>query len=229
MKFNFSRLKWLPLFSGFVLLTSCSSMKPGESDSSSAPDQQVTANNQNEAAQDSAQPRIKAKDPMNGITAPLSLIKIYAEVNTLLENKNFDKAVEALKKAQVDHPESSGPGYRLARVYMVQGRNDLALDSVETALSIKPDNYVALNLKAILLKENGEFDKSLSAYQKALEVYPDYLAGHLNLAILADIYLYQPELALKHFETYLMLKSETEEPEDKKVTGWVADLKRRLQ
>lgn len=169
-------------------------------------------------------PRPIAADPMKSVTVPLALIKAYDEVTTAIKNNSPDEAIIKIKQLQTQYPALSGPSYRLARIYLDLKKYDEALDSVETAISINQNNYYAYNLKAIVLREKGEFEKSKQAYLKALEIYPDYVNGHLNLAILADIYLYDLALALTHFETYLLLT----QADDKKVEGWVIDLKRRM-
>ena len=54
---------------------------------------------------------------------------------------------------------------------------------------------------------------------------PDVADLHYNLAVISEIYLLDLSAALSHYQRYTELAAE----EDKAVTGWMADLQRRLQ
>jgi tetratricopeptide (TPR) repeat protein len=70
----------------------------------------------------------------------------------------------------------------------------------------------------------GKFSQAESAYQQAVRFDPNYANAYLNLGVLFDLYLQQPQKALDAFEKYLEL---TAAP-DKKVLSWVSELKARL-
>jgi len=173
-------------------------------------------------------------DPMKAVILPLSLIQGYDEVSNLILQKKTQQATVKLNQLQLQHPEFSGPSYRLARINQQQENSSGAMAAINIAIKINPKNYYALNLKGLLLRENVEFEGSKQAYLEAIKVYPSHSNSQLNLAILADIYLYDFELALKHYEKYKRLILKTENCADcsakrqKKVTGWIADLKRRM-
>ncbi len=59
---------------------------------------------------------------------------------------------------------------------------------------------------------------------RALELQPDYADAHLNLGILLELYLQQPQAALEHYARYHQLEGD----QDKRVNLWITDLKRRL-
>lgn len=61
------------------------------------------------------------------------------------------------------------------------------------------------------------------SYESAIRIDENYAPAHYNLAVLADLYLHDPVLALKEFETYQTLLPEP----DKKVNGWIIELQRR--
>ena len=173
-------------------------------------------------------------DPMKSVTLPLPLIKGYDEVSSLMAQKSYSLAINKLKMLQDSHPNYSGPSYQLALVYQQQKDLDTALVAINSAIKINPLNYYAFNLKGLLLREKGAFDASLEAYLQAIKIYPNYADSQLNIAILADIYLYDLELALMHYERYLQLIAQAEttplnpKNDEKKVSGWIADLKRRI-
>ena len=173
-------------------------------------------------------------DPMKSVSIPLSLIQGYDETTNLLLQKKNQKAVNRLEQLQQSHPDFSGPSYRLARVYQLQEKSTEAISAINFATKVNPNNYYAFNLKGLLLRENGDFEGSKQAYLEAIRIYPNYLNSELNLAILADMYLYDLSLALKHYERYMQLAKQLETSGDKhtikqkKVSGWIADLKRRM-
>ena len=57
----------------------------------------------------------------------------------------------------------------------------------------------------------------------ALASFPDYLPIHKNLGILCDLYLNDPECALKQFEIY-----SERMPADAQVKIWIAEVRTRL-
>lgn len=77
----------------------------------------------------------------------------------------------------------------------------------------------------IELRRQGKFQEALAAYRQALMLQPDYALAHLNLAILLDLYLAQPEEALSHYRRF----QELSPTPDEQVAAWITELERRLQ
>jgi tetratricopeptide (TPR) repeat protein len=82
---------------------------------------------------------------------------------------------------------------------------------------------VANNELGLLYRKEGKFNAARTAYENAIQKHPDYLPARKNLGVLCDLYLHDFNCALEQFEGYLELQ-----PDDKTVTIWVADVKRRL-
>jgi len=216
----------------FSLVSACSGLKTIEStqptEPSAATDQ---TGQQSESGQpDSGQAGASIKpvlpmvaDPM-AEQLPLDLIKAYDQVTSLLKSNETAQAIAKLEQTQVVFPKNSGPSYRLARIYLDQKDYAKALAAIEISLGINSKNYYAHNLKGVILREQGEFEKAKQAYLTAVATYPRHPESHLNLGILADIYMYDLPLALEHYEYYLQLIQN----DDKKVSGWIMDLKRRM-
>ncbi len=61
-----------------------------------------------------------------------------------------------------------------------------------------------------------------ASYLAAIAADDNYAPAHRNLAVLADLYLDEPQLALHHMERYAALVGD-----DKQVAGWVTELRRR--
>ncbi|MFQ5981897.1 MAG: tetratricopeptide repeat protein, partial [Woeseiaceae bacterium] len=91
------------------------------------------------------------------------------------------------------------------------------------ALIIDPEHPVVLNQLGMLLRRQGKFVEAEAAYLKAVTASPDYALAHYNLGVLNELYFQRLDAALQHFERYQEI-----EGEDKQVTKWIADLKRRL-
>ena len=163
-------------------------------------------------------------DPMADKVIPLSLVKGYDQVNHLVKKKATSSAMQLLHQLQQAHSRHSGPSYKMAGLYYRQSSFDKALAAIEKSLAIDSKNYHAHNLHGILLRSAGKFQQAKAAYLKAIALYPGFSKGHLNLAILADIYLYDLGLALKHYQQYQLIAGDKE----RKVAGWIIDLKRRM-
>jgi len=67
------------------------------------------------------------------------------------------------------------------------------------------------------------FAEAEAAYRHTIAVQPDYAPAYLNLGVLYDLYLAEPQKALEQFEHYLTLAGD-----NKQVAGWVVELKKRV-
>lgn len=222
----FRVLKLLLIYMSIATLAGCA----GFGDKDASHPQQVTTNNTVGEGEDNAdnsqdQPtkREKLPDPMRK-ELPLKLIKGYDDATNRLNQKDVDGAIAILTELQISFPEYSGPTYRIARIYFEDRQFQQAIDAIDASLVIDPNNYYTWNLKGVILREQGAFAQAKQAYLKSIEIYPDHAQTHINMGILADIYLYDLNLALHHYQEYLQLIDN----EDKTVSGWILDLNRRI-
>ncbi|QGX41217.1 hypothetical protein [Permianibacter aggregans] len=149
---------------------------------------------------------------------------------------SFDEAVAAMKKGQHDtalakfaavRAQSSRylPAYlNTALILRQQNKPKAALEMVESGLAVRAGDARALSLKGLLLREQGELQQAKASYLLAISSAPNYAPAHRNLSVLADVYLDEPALALRHMEQYAQLT-----PEDKDVENWLIELRRRVQ
>jgi Tfp pilus assembly protein PilF len=142
---------------------------------------------------------------------------------TLMNDSKNDKAVELLTKVVERKPGVTAPYINLALAYMRMGKLAEAEQSLKTALEIFPSHPVASNEYGLLLRRLGRFEESRVIYEKTVAKFPGYLPAHRNLGILCDLYLNDPECALKQFEIYSNGAST-----DAQVKIWVAELHMRL-
>ena len=92
------------------------------------------------------------------------------------------------------------------------------------ALARNPSNAVAANELGIALRRQGKFPQAEAAYQRTITADPNYAPAYLNLGVLYDLYLGEPQKALDSFEHYIQLAGE-----NKQVAGWVVELRKRVQ
>jgi len=122
------------------------------------------------------------------------------------------------------HPDLTGPRLDLAIVYAATERPCEAEALFRQVLAADPDHAVAHNQLGILLRRAGRFEAAREEYEAALQADPSLADAVLNLGVLYDLYLQQPAEALAQYQRYQDLRDE----EDKEVTLWIAELKRRL-
>lgn len=238
MKFNKPLLAILMLL---TLLSGCSSNPEKPSDTKVAeklPVKEATLKTEGET--DKAAPDLtKAAIPSNVLPAGPVTPNPYlqnpqkfseqVEVNfhaavASMQQKNWDHAEATLKQLAEKNPKLSGVYLNLGIVYRNKGDTEKAAAEFNRAISANIKNVDAYNQLAVLKRESGDFNAAEGLYQKALGIWPFYPEGHKNIAILYDLYLGKPELALPHYQAYQQLLPAP----DKQVDSWVADLQRRL-
>ena len=80
-----------------------------------------------------------------------------------------------------------------------------------------------LNQQGVLQRQQGRFAEARQSYEDAIAADPAAVAPVLNLAILSDLYLGEPALALALYQRCLELS-----PADAPALGrWVAEIKAR--
>ncbi|WP_096281368.1 tetratricopeptide repeat protein [Marinobacter sp. LV10R510-11A] len=105
-----------------------------------------------------------------------------------------------------------------------QGDVSAAIDAWQLAVELNPDDAVTHNNLALLLKQKHRFSEAAALLETGLESSPEVAELHYNLAVISELYLLDLNRALTHYQRYQTLSAS----EDKKVTGWIADLERRL-
>ena len=105
----------------------------------------------------------------------------------------------------------------------ISGDDQATEGHITDALIIDPEHPAALNQLGMLLRRQGKFIEAEAAYLKAVTASPDYALAHYNLGVLNELYFRRLDAALQHFERYQEIQGD-----DKQVTRWITDLKRRL-
>lgn len=148
----------------------------------------------------------------------------YDAALAAMRAENWLQAELELQQLIEDEPGFPGVWVNLALVYEHDGRRRDARQALEQALAIAPGFPPANNELGRVLREEGDFAGARSAYERALATDPANAIAHLNLGILLDVYLRQPDEALAHYNQYQATRTEPDET----VSRWIVDLERRV-
>ena len=141
-------------------------------------------------------------------------------------NNNDDATAEHIfNEFLQDTPELAGPYTNLALIYFKKKEYDQSLELVNKALLRNPKQAQAYQLRGQIFLAKRKINDAKKDYIKAIELKPDYINAHYNLALLNDIYLQEIALAIKHYEIYLSLINEPDETTQE----WVNHLKGALK
>lgn len=174
-----------------------------------------------------AQPVVRAPNPylIDPPEVPAAARKRFQAAQTALDQQQWELAETDLLWITEHYPQFSGPWLNLAMLYRQTENADKVESAFQQALGANPKNIAAYNEYGIYLREAGRFEEAKSIYLKALAVWPDSPATHINLGILYDLYLGNLEQALVHYRIYQALQDQP----DRRVEGWIVDTERRLE
>ena len=150
--------------------------------------------------------------------------KTYVEGLKAARSGESKQAIHLLKTTTQTHPAFSPAYTNLGLQQLKLKKLDEAEASFKKSIELKPKNSISYQHLGVLYRFKGEFGDAKDMYNKALELDSDYAEAHLNLGILLDMYLYDFETALEHYEKYQSLV----EKKDKNVAKWIIDIKRRI-
>jgi len=140
-----------------------------------------------------------------------------------LRKGNLDSAQTRFQQLSAQYPALGGPVVNQAIALRKQGKLQEAYDLIQANLLQHSKNPHLLNELGVVSRKLGKFRQAQVSYESAIRVDDRFATAHYNLAVLADLYLHDPALALKEFETYQTLIPEP----DKQVSGWIIELQRR--
>lgn len=147
----------------------------------------------------------------------------FARALTAMRAGRDAEAAQRLQALAAAYPDLGGIQANLGLIHARAGRSKDAEQAFTAAVRISPEQPAYYNLLGVFQREQGEFVKARKAYEQALSHDPAYGPAHLNLAILYDIYLWEPDKAMIHYEQYRQLVPESAP----QVTKWLADIKAR--
>jgi tetratricopeptide (TPR) repeat protein len=148
----------------------------------------------------------------------------FDEAVRLLESGQFRAAQPALEELMAGDGSYAAPAVNLGIMHAREQHWPEAEAALAEGLKRDPGSAVAQNELGAVYRGSGRFEDAEGAYRQALALAPDHALAHRNLGVLLDLYLGRPGEALQHFEAYQSLAG----ADDKQVSGWIAELKRRV-
>jgi tetratricopeptide (TPR) repeat protein len=112
---------------------------------------------------------------------------IYANMaQTLFALKDYEKAIESLKKVVELDPKNSKVYANIGHILYRQGKYDEAMVNIKKAIELDPDNAMAYGNMANVLCAQGHYDKAIESYLKCLTLNPEFFGAKANIA---EVYL----------------------------------------
>lgn len=157
-------------------------------------------------------------------TLPPEAVQQFDRAVTQMSSGELAQAEQAFRSLATAYPAYSGPLLNLGILHAKAGKLDEAETTLRQAIERNGNNAAAFNQLGIVYRKLGRFKEADQAYTRAVQIDPNYALAHLNLGVLCDLYLQEPQRALQAYERYLSLAGSP----DAKVSGWVAELKKRI-
>jgi lipoprotein NlpI len=146
----------------------------------------------------------------------------FARAVTLAKAGKDDEAELEFQQIATGYPTYPGALVNLGILYRKHGdlaKSDQALHAAVQRAATDAEGWSELG---VTLRLEGKFHEAADAYNQAISADPNFAPAYRNLAIVLDLYLGDPGAALPVMQHYKDLV-----PDDKAVTGWIADLKQR--
>jgi tetratricopeptide (TPR) repeat protein len=158
-----------------------------------------------------------------GAEIPVQAAQQYAQALLLMKQGRDTDAELEFKQLVLAYPQFAGPQLNLGLLYLHDSRLPEAEGAFKAALELAPANPVAGDELGIVERKLGKFTDAEAAYLRAIAAEPNYAPAHLNLGVLYDLYMAEPQKALDQFERYIEIAGE-----NKQVAGWVVELRKRV-
>jgi tetratricopeptide (TPR) repeat protein len=147
----------------------------------------------------------------------------YNQALQMMKSNRLTDAELEFKQLSDAYPQFSGPQINLGLLYLHDSRLPEAEAAFKAALQTSPANPIAGDELGIVERKLGKFAEAEAAYLRAIAAEPNYAPAHLNLGVLYDLYLAEPQKALEQFERYIEIAGE-----NKQVSGWLIELRKRV-
>lgn len=174
------------------------------------------------AAKPNATPAANAAAAADSTPIPPRAAQQYSQALQMMKSNRLTDAELEFKQLSVAYPQFAGPQLNLGLMYLQASRLPEAEAAFKAAEQTSPANAIADDELGIVERKLGKFADSEAAYLRAIAAEPNYAPAHLNLGVLYDLYLQEPQKALEQFQRYIELAGE-----NKQVAGWLIELRKR--
>lgn len=168
---------------------------------------------------------ILAQNTIGGVKTSIPEVEVKRQSQFLMAERerllnHQDKALELYKKFTYDHPEVDAGWYGLARTYT--GLKDLpnALQSIDKAVNLAPENKWYSIYQADLFENVGRLTEAIGVYDALIKRFPETEEFYEKLAYLC-LQNEDPKRALKALDKWESLVGVTEEIAFKKHVVYV--------
>jgi tetratricopeptide (TPR) repeat protein len=155
---------------------------------------------------------------------PPEAVKQFDAAVVHMNTGDVAAAEQGFRALAAAYPSYSGPLVNLGIIESKAGRLQEAEKTLTSAISRNARNAAAFNQLGIVYRKMGRFQDAEKAYQQGVQADPNYANTYLNLGVLCDLYLQQPDRALEAYERYLELAPAP----DARVSAWVTELRKRI-
>jgi tetratricopeptide (TPR) repeat protein len=164
-----------------------------------------------------------AAGPAESVPIPPRAAQQYDQALQMMKSGRKTDAELEFKQLIVAYPQFAGPQLNLGLLYLNDSRLPEAEAAFKAAFQLAPANPIAGDQLGIVERKLGKFTEAETAYLHAIAAEPNYANAHLNLGVLYDLYMSEPQKALDQFERYIEIAGE-----NKQVAGWVVELRKRV-
>ena len=161
--------------------------------------------------------------PAPAIIPPEAQSKFTRAMNQVYAGK-LDEGALLLEQIAASYPTLSVPYINEGMMYLKANQFEAAERALKHAVERDAKSAVANNYLGVAQRNLGKFKDAEASYQTALTADDNYAVAHLNLAVLYDLYLQKPELALPHYDRY----QELVPTPDTKIAGWIKEIRTRM-
>jgi len=150
-------------------------------------------------------------------------VLLFIEAKKAIRNNDFEKAKQKLNVITQKDTSLAGPWVLLGNIAMEEKQFELAQSHYQKAIKITPNNINAYIALAKVQRLMGEFHVAQNTLSLVLNIWKDCPEAHLNLGVLYDLYLNQPQKAQQHIEAYLFLNGY----KNKQAIAWYNEIQSR--
>ena len=168
--------------------------------------------------------RVQATPSAKVLPNPNQALQPYRKGVDFLGQQKFELAESAFGEAQRIAPQLALPHYGLGLVYLRQNRAKDAIGAFTKAAALKPAFSQAYLGLGLAYRQAGDLRGAEKAYLAGIKYDGRQPDLHYNLGILYEVYLGQPEEALKQYQVYLSLAQKNA---DERVKTWVSLLQKK--
>jgi choline-sulfatase len=103
----------------------------------------------------------------------LPMLKLMQQAQRMASAGAIQEAIDRLEQVTAAEPSLIEPRLRVARLYVKQGKPELAVKFIEEAIALEPDNVGTLTQAIVAHGRIGNYERSLELCEQVLALKPD--------------------------------------------------------